>query len=151
MVSDAPDRRWTGGPLIGLDIGSQRVGVAVARGDVRIAHPLTTLTADEAVFDAIGSLVREHQAEIIVAGWPRGLSGQHTAQTIVTEQFVDRLRTLAGVPVVLQDEALTSQKAEAELKARSKPFERAEVDALAATYILEDFMNEQPLSVEPQV
>lgn len=145
MASRASDRHWTGGALLGLDIGSQRVGVAVARAGVRIAHPLTTLQAGASVHEAIAALAREHQVEAVVAGWPRGLAGQHTVQTEATEQFVDRLRALTAVPVILQDEALTSQKAEAELRARNKPFAKADVDALAATYILEDYMSEHPL------
>ena len=147
MAGNASDRHWTGGALLGLDIGSQRVGVAVARAGVRIAHPLTTLQAGPSVHEAIAALAGEHQVDAIVAGWPRGLAGQHTAQTEATEQFVHRLRTVTTVPVVLQDEALTSQKAEAELQSRKKPYAKADIDALAATYILEDYMNEHPLEV----
>lgn len=145
MTSDASGRQWTGGALLGLDIGSRRVGVAVARSGVRIAHPLTTVPADESVYEVIAGLAREHGAEAIIAGWPRGLAGQRTAQTESAEQFVFRLRERTGLLVVLQDEALTSQKAEAELQARRKPFAKADVDALAATYILEDYMNEHEL------
>jgi RNase H-fold protein (predicted Holliday junction resolvase) len=40
----------------------------------------------------------------------------------------------------MQDEAVTSKRAEAELEARGKPYQRGDIDALAATYILEDFL-----------
>lgn len=142
MANESPDHRWSGGALLGLDIGSRRVGVSLVRADVHIAQPLTTLEVDDGIFEAIGLLSRQHGVEMIVAGWPRGMAGQHTAQTVASEQFVASLRAVSDVPIVLQDEALTSQRAETELQARGKSFERGQVDALAATYILEDYMSE---------
>ena len=128
--------------MLGLDIGAQRVGVALARLEVRIPQPLTTLDATGDIMADIARLVLEHDVAAIVAGWPRGLAGQETGQTRSVEAFVEALRPVAGVPVHLQDEALTSQKAEAELAARRKPFTREDIDALAATYILEDFITD---------
>jgi putative Holliday junction resolvase len=139
--------------LLGLDIGGKRIGVALARADVRIAQPLTTLQVDDgddnAVLRQIVQLIEAHHVDRVVAGWPRGLDGQATAQTGVIEAFVIRLRqalkvSAVAVSIVLQDEALTSQKAEAELTARRKPYAKGDIDALAATYILEDYLHEQP-------
>lgn len=126
--------------LLGVDVGAVRVGVAVARLDVRIAQPLTTLTNDASIYDALVALVDQHQATAVVVGWPRGLNGQSTEQTRLVEQFADDLRSRSDVPVYLQDEALTSHKAETELQARKRPYQKAEVDALAASYILSDYM-----------
>lgn len=126
--------------LLGLDVGAQRVGVSLARLDVAIPQPLTTLDATDSIHDRIAGLVDEHQSAAIVVGWPRGLAGQSTGQTQTVESFVEALRQVVDVPVHLQDEALTSQKAEAELSARRKPFTREDIDALAATYILEDYI-----------
>lgn len=130
------------GNLLGLDIGGQRVGVALARSDVLISSPLTTLQAGGGVNQAIADLVSSHDVAVIVAGWPRGLAGQHTEQTRIVEAFVEVLRSVVGVPVEMQDEALTSQKAEAELAARRKPYTKADIDALAAAFILEDYITE---------
>lgn len=139
------------GTLLGLDIGERRIGVAVVRLDVRIPRPLTTVEGsgqpaqpdfEAAAVRQIATLAEEHDAQAIVAGWPRGLAGQHTAQTAYVEAFVAALRQAIGRPVHLQDEALTSQKAEAELAARRKPYTRGDIDALAATFILEDYVHE---------
>jgi len=130
-----------GATILGLDVGTVRIGVAVARHDVRIAQPLTTLTVGESdSMERLAALAREQQAGMFVVGWPRGLQGQSTGQTHSTEAFAERLRQVSGLPVVLQDEALTSQRAETELQQRGKPFAKADVDALAATYILEDYL-----------
>lgn len=129
--------------LLGLDVGSRRIGVAVARADVRIAQPLCTLDAVDAPLERIASLADEHQAGLIVVGWPRGLDGQTTDQTRTVEAFVTELKAKLSLPVELQDEALTSQKAETELTQRGKPYDKADVDALAATFILEDYLATQ--------
>jgi len=126
--------------VLGLDVGSVRIGVALARTDVRIAQPLTTLEHTPEIFAAISGLIAKEGVTIVVVGWPRGLDGQETAQTKSTEAFVAALRQHISQPVYLQDEALTSRKAEAELQARKKLFSKGDVDALAATYILDDYL-----------
>lgn len=128
--------------ILGLDIGEVRIGVALANGVARIASPLTCLNNSQSVNEEIKQLVTKHNARAIVAGLPRNLQGQETSQTRYTSQFIELLRQSVGVPIFTQDEALTSRKAEEELEARKKPYAKGDVDALAASYILADFLNE---------
>ena len=130
--------------LLALDIGTRRIGVAVASAEVGFPHPLTTLAVSEDIFEEIAQLVHDNSAVTVVAGLPRGLEGQNTEQTRWVEAFVEKLQPLLDVPVKWQDEALTSRKAEDELAARGKNYAKGDVDALAATYILEDFITEHP-------
>jgi putative Holliday junction resolvase len=123
-----------------LDVGSKRVGVAVASLASRLPRPLITLTRDDDFFPALNGIVESENVEALVVGLPRGLDGQHTAQTQTTEAFTAELSQSCGLPVHMQDEAVTSKRAEAELEARGKPYQRGDIDALAATYILEDFL-----------
>jgi putative Holliday junction resolvase len=125
-----------------LDVGDARVGVAVASLAARLPRPLTTLNNTEAVFEEIEQIADAEEASVIVVGLPRGLDGQHTAQTAIAESFAESLGQHIELPVHMQDEALTSQKAEKELNARGKPYDKGDIDALAATYILEDFLLE---------
>jgi len=132
--------------FLALDVGERRIGVALADAGVRFAHPLTTLERTADIFEQIKKLIDEHRAATIIVGLPRGLDGQTTEQTRRAEAFVDELQQHTDVPIRWQDEALTSVKAEAELKATHKQaYNKADVDALAATYILEDFIAEQHL------
>ncbi len=75
-------------------------------------------------------------------GFPRGMQGQHTQQTDAIEAFVQELRQHIVLPIYMQDEALTSKHAKIELTAKGKPFDKGAIDALAATYILEDFLGD---------
>ncbi len=123
--------------ILSLDVGERRVGVAMANTVARFANPLTTLSNTDDILQDIAKLVREHDVDTVVVGLPRNLSGDDTAQTQYARQFADKI---TGVTIVFQDEALTSVKAEDELKSRGKSFEKGDIDALAATYILEDYL-----------
>lgn len=126
--------------ILALDVGESRIGVAVANQVARLAAPLTTLNNSPSVWDEIRLLARNESASIIVVGLPRNLSGDDTAQTEYVRRFVTGVKDLQ---IVFQDEALTSKKAESELNQRGKPFAKGDIDALAATYILEDYLAEQ--------
>lgn len=129
--------------ILALDVGAQRIGVARANSIARIASPLTTLQHTDQIFHDIAQLLKQEQADELVVGLPRGLEGQETDQTRTVRQFVADLQQNIAVPVHLQDEALTSVKAEKELEARKKPFAKGDVDALAATYILGDYLDQK--------
>lgn len=127
--------------IIAVDVGEKRVGVAVASTVARIAQPLTTLDYKEAV-PKLRILSDEHQVDTIIVGLPRNQQQQDTQQTKFTKQFMANLATHVTVPIVPYDEAFSSQRARTELQDRKKPYSKADVDALAATFILEDYLRE---------
>jgi putative transcription antitermination factor YqgF len=98
------------------------------------------LARDDGFFPALQDIIEAESVATLVVGLPRGLDGQHTGQTRDTEVFKAELSRHCDLPVHMQDEAVTSKRAEAELEARGKPYERGDIDALAAVYILEDFL-----------
>lgn len=129
--------------ILALDVGAQRIGVATANVIARIASPLVTISNDASTVETIQRLIAEHDVEMLVVGLPRGLEGQETAQTQTVRDFVSNLQqTIGDFPMQFQDEALTSRKAEDELEARGKPYQKGDIDALAATYILDDYLQE---------
>jgi putative Holliday junction resolvase len=123
--------------ILSLDVGERRVGVAIASVIAKLSYPLTTLDNTEGIWDQIDALASEHDVTTIVVGLPRNLSGDDTAQTQYVRTFAEKL---SNYTVMFQDEALTSKKAEKELNERGKPFAKGDIDALAATYILEDYL-----------
>jgi len=129
--------------LLALDVGSVRIGVARASSLVRLPEPLMTLQNGPQTVEQIKQLVIEHDARTLVVGLPRGLEGQETPQTAAVREFVALLSQQLSIPLVLQDEAVTSRKAEEELQARGKPYAKGDIDALAATYILDDYLKTQ--------
>ncbi|HSX17326.1 MAG TPA: Holliday junction resolvase RuvX [Patescibacteria group bacterium] len=130
--------------ILALDVGERRVGVARANTFARIASALTTLERGPEIIQAIQKLISAENASVLVVGLPRGLQGQHTQQTKNTEAFGEELAQALSIPVKWQDEAVTSRKAEAELQARGKPYQKGDIDALSAVYILEDYLRDNP-------
>lgn len=123
--------------ILSLDVGERRVGVAIASLVARLPRPLTTLDNTEDIWQDIAKLIVDEDASTLVVGLPRNLSGDETAQTKYVRDFAAKIE---GIEIIFQDEALTSQKAETELAGRGKPFAKGDIDALAATYILEDYL-----------
>lgn len=130
--------------ILALDVGGKRIGVAMANVVARLAHPLTALENDDAFIARLQKLITDHDVAMLVVGLPRGLDGQHTAQTAAVETFIETIKGHVSLPIHWQDEAVTSRKAEAELDKRGSAYKKGDIDALAATYILEDFLNDHP-------
>jgi putative Holliday junction resolvase len=135
------------GTLIGFDFGSRRIGVAVGETSTRIASPLTAIEgeANEARFEAIGRIVDEWRPKGFVVGRPRHSDGSEHTVAKLAEKFARRLQARYGVPVAFVDETLTSAEAESTLRAtRTRAGRKSDVDAMAATLILQSYLDEMP-------
>jgi putative Holliday junction resolvase len=126
--------------ILALDIGEVRIGLAIAHSDTRFPLPLTTLANDPLFSGKLQEIIARESVTRLVLGLPRGLDGQSTRQTGYVRDFAADLGRTIKLPVTFQDEALTSHKAEQELRARNKAYTKEDVDALSATYILEDYL-----------
>ena len=84
-----------------------------------------------------------------MVGWPRKLNGSPTGQTPIVEAFANALRAQVSVPVVLQDERLSSHEAESRLATRESDWRKrkAKLDAAAAAIILQDYLDARPRPV----
>lgn len=133
----------SGQTILALDVGSACIGMAVATTQAKLAHPAGTLQHDDSTMQRLREMCERERVGHVVIGLPRGLSGQETAQTATVRAFGAALASEIGIPISWQDEAVTSAQAEAELKARGRAYAKEEIDALAATYILEDYLHEQ--------
>jgi putative Holliday junction resolvase len=132
------------GTLIGFDFGERRIGIAVGETSVGIANPLGHIDAasNDARFEAIERLVREWQPAGFVVGRPRHADGSPHAIARLAEKFARRLAARFERPVVFVDETLTSATAEADLKhARTRRGARGDVDAVAASLILQSYLD----------
>lgn len=124
--------------LLALDVGTKRIGVAAADSSLPIAITLTTIEVNGGEFDAITKLITDRSIDTVIIGYPRNQSGEPTEQTVVSEAFAAKLMTTANI--VFQDESLTSVMAEQRLKASGKPYQKADIDAMAAAIILQDYL-----------
>lgn len=126
---------------VGLDVGEKRIGVAVGDNRVRIAIPFDTILVDGNEIKAIIDLVNNQKADVLVVGYPRNQAGEATAQTKYVEDFVSQLRPDIQ-NIVFQDESLTSVIAEQRLKSYNKAYSKSDIDSLAASIILQDYIED---------
>ncbi|MBR2588748.1 endolytic transglycosylase MltG [Candidatus Saccharibacteria bacterium] len=126
--------------LIGLDVGTKRIGVAIADSSIRIAVPTTTINAKNgAEFAEIARIAQQNNTKWFVLGLPRNNSGTETAQSAYVREFAKNLASaIPGAKIRFQDESLTSVEAENRLKSRKKAYAKEEIDAEAAAIILQD-------------
>jgi putative Holliday junction resolvase len=133
------------GTLLGFDFGKRRIGVSVGETSTRIASPLAAIVGEsnEARFAAIGRLVGEWHPAGFVVGRPRHADGAPHPVAALASKFARRLAARYHVPVFFVDETLTSAEAQASLKAtRTRAAREADVDVLAATLILQSYLDE---------
>ena len=121
--------------VLALDYGAARTGVAISDATGTIARPLGVVAraATEKGLAEVRLLVLEHDVERVVVGMPLTLRGEHGAQALETDGFVEALRTTVDVPVETYDERFTTT-----LAARGGG--AADEDARAAAHLLESYL-----------
>ncbi|MEO8691268.1 MAG: Holliday junction resolvase RuvX [Candidatus Saccharimonas sp.] len=125
--------------LLALDVGEKRIGVSLADSAIGIAVAYDTLSVDGTEVEQISRLVVSEEIDLIVVGYPRNMAGEATKQTEYVEKFTELLKDF-GPRIVFQDESLTSVKAEEILNRQRRPYQKADIDALAASLILQDYL-----------
>ncbi len=134
-------------PILGLDLGSRRIGIAWSDATGRIALPQGALPRRGLRSDlrSLSELIRERDIEEIVVGLPVHMNGREGDAARDVRAFADALATTSGLPVSCLDERWTSREAERALRdvsprggraRRRAARERGDVDAAAAALIL---------------
>lgn len=126
--------------LLALDIGEKRIGVARANSIALIAEPLNTLTNNDEFFNRLSDLIDEHKVSLLIIGSPKNLNDNPTEQTRYTHDFAKKIASTIKVPIMFQNEALSSVTARDRLSRANRNYDKSEVDATAATVILETFI-----------
>lgn len=126
--------------ILAFDVGEKRIGVAKAVVPPRIAQPLMTLLNDKTLPETLQKLIADEKPDKLIVGMPRNLQGEKTAQSAFVEEWTHANLLSLGTSIAWQDESLTSVAAEAKLATKKKQPQKGEVDALAATVILTDFL-----------
>ena len=133
-------------------MGGRRIGLAISDPSGPLARPLSTLTVDgpdDAVARVAAEIARlaaeEDGLATIVVGAPARLDGTPSAQTATVDVFVDALRARTTLPIMREDERLTSREAESRLAVRERDWRKrkALIDAAAAAIILQDYLDRE--------
>jgi putative Holliday junction resolvase len=130
--------------VLGLDVGSRRIGVAVSDLLGITAQGLATIQRRNKRTDlaALEKVINEHNVSEIVVGLPLRMSGAEGIQAEKMRLFVEELRKRFKLPVHLWDERLTSAQANRLLRETEMSIKRRGevVDQMAAVLILQSWM-----------
>lgn len=141
------------GTVLAFDFGLKRTGVASGELEIGVAHPLTTIAADNktARLAVIDKLVTEWRPGLLVVGLPTHPDGAEHEMTRAARNFAADLETRYTLPVFLHDERYTSAAAESlvaesTLRQTGNGHKRmaksqSNLDALAAQLILQGFFD----------
>ena len=130
-------------PILALDLGRARIGVAISDELQFLAHPLETIQADSQTTPRLAQIIREKKVDHVVVGIPRQMNGQIGAAATEALRFVEKLRAILPCPVVTWDERLTTVAAHRALRDAGKKTRdtRAYVDQVAAQMILQGYLD----------
>jgi putative Holliday junction resolvase len=129
------------GALIGLDLGTKTIGVAVSDPDRRLATPVVTIARKRFSDDAahLFALAGERRATGFVLGLPINMDGSEGPRAQATRAFARNLAKLTELPIALWDERLSTAAVERALIEAdvSRAKRKAVIDQHAAAYILQ--------------
>ena len=130
--------------MLGIDLGSRRIGIAVCDDKGKVATPYATLqrTSDELDAKAIAEIAGLESVKTVVLGLPLTLEGEKGHAAMVTEGFAAKLKQ-AGLRVRMHDERFTTVEAGKQLKGRGVRSKQARgvIDKVAAAVLLQAFLD----------
>lgn len=140
--------------MLGIDYGARRIGLALSDATATLASPWRLVQRPPSEAETLRVMIAEIRTlasdddglEAVVVGWPRRLDGSPTSQTPIVEAFANALKSQLDLPVILQDERLSSHEAESRLATRESDWRKrkAKLDAAAAAVILQDYLDSRP-------
>jgi putative Holliday junction resolvase len=130
---------------MGLDVGERRIGMAIADELGMLASPAGVVQRGEGDLQRIVEAARAQGAGVIVIGMPTGMSGREGPQAATVRAFAETLESASdgSLEIVFWDERLTSTMAERALVAQGRKKNRrsGEIDAMAAAFILQGYLD----------
>ena len=132
------------GPILSLDLGLKRVGIAVSDPTlvaITRLEPLRRSNWKRLLLD-VSDLIRRFDAQAVVIGWPLRLDGIEGAAAKETQEIAQKFARSLNLPIFLQDERLTTAEAEEKLRAAGYKAKElaARIDSESAAIILRDFI-----------
>jgi putative Holliday junction resolvase len=132
-------------PILGIDFGHARIGVAISDELRLLAHPLETIASNRNALARIAKIVRERRIASLVVGIPRTMSGEIGRAAHETLEFVEKLRAAVPCEVAVWDERLSTVAANRALREAGKKTRetRRYIDQVAAQMILQGYLDRQ--------
>ena len=131
--------------IMGLDIGTKRIGIALSDPLLIISQPFQSIerTPENKALETIKNIIKEYNVNKIVAGLPLMMNGDFGSQAQDCKTFGEKVSQKTHIDVIFVDERLTSFQAEEILKAQKAKYtkDKGLVDKVAASIILQEYLD----------
>ncbi len=132
--------------VLGVDYGSQRVGLSLSDPLGIIAQPIEALQNDSSLFIHLQQLSARENLKLIVVGMPFNLKGQRAQKTDEVQKFIELLKAKLDIEVVVWDERFTTTIAHQTMlamgtKKKERQKKDGRIDSMAAAIILQGYLD----------
>lgn len=134
---------------LGLDLGTRTLGVSISDLTHTIASTYGTIRFEDddydTALDKLSTIMEKESIEKIILGLPKNMNGTIGPRAMVTLEFKDKLEDKFNIPVVMQDERLSTKEAsgymiEADMSRKKR---KKKIDSLAANIILQTYLDKE--------
>lgn len=129
---------------MGIDYGDKRIGVAFTDllCVISTAYDVIKNESEQKSLEILTRLAKEKEVDEIIIGLPLNMQGEENERTKITREFGEKLSNYSLLPVVYEDERLTSVEAEEMLKERKLKWEKRKevIDMISAQLILQSYL-----------
>lgn len=141
--------------IMGVDLGHARTGLSICDELEMLASPLCVVEerSPKLLLQKIADAAKEHRAKLIVVGLPRNMDGSEGESAQYAKDFAQKLKEASGIPVDMRDERGTTISAYSFLNAadtQHRKNRRKIIDSVAATIILQDYLDARRLKREQE-
>ena len=130
---------------MGLDYGDKRIGIAFSDllGLIASAYEVYQNNNEEETLNYLCKLAKDKDVDQIILGLPLNMEGEENPRTIITRDFGKKLQEKSGLPVIYEDERLTSVEADEMLKSRKMSWKKRKeiIDKVSAELILQSYLS----------
>ncbi len=142
------------GNIVAIDYGTKRIGLAGGNDKLKIAFPLEVIPSEGNPQEDAKNILKcakkqFDKIDLIVIGLPLNMDGTESAQSKLSKLLAENISKLTNIPIVFQDERLSSYEAEKRLMEKAGSLKKYltqkhnQIDAISAAIILEDYFKNQ--------
>lgn len=137
-------------PILAIDYGQKRIGLAISDSKGIVATPLKVLEITkrrniDTLIEEISELIEEYRVKTILLGLPQIFDESHQASIKKIEKFKNKLSQVSSLPIIYQDESYSTTEAQNVLLSlgQNTKSSRGKIDKIAATVFLQHFLNSE--------
>ena len=135
-------------PILAIDYGAKRIGLAISDSKDLIASPLTVLNVTknmgiDRIIEEIKSIIEEYRIKTILIGRPQAFQSTYTKSLKKIDSFTQKIKNDIRIPVIFYDESYSTIQAQNMLLSlgQNTKSTKGKIDMISATVFLQEFLN----------